>query len=113
MRFFKMQRYTAIGLVFFMALHMIVVHYPPGTLDFSRVLERLVNPVWKVIDIVFLGTVLLHGLGGLYDVIIDSDRVTNLRKPLAGVVAAVGLVAFLYGTLTILSFNEAALAALR
>ena len=113
MRFFKMQRYTAIALVFFMALHMIVVHYPPGNLDFSRVLERLVNPVWKVIDIAFLATVLLHGLGGLYDVIIDSERTIALRKPLAAVIIGIGLVALAYGTLTILSFNEAALASIR
>jgi succinate dehydrogenase hydrophobic anchor subunit len=113
MRFFKMQRYTAIALIFFMSLHMIVVHYPPGTIDFSRVMERLVNPVWKVIDIVFLAVVLLHGLGGLYDVVIDSERVMVLRKPVAGVIVVIGLVAFVYGTVTILSFNEAALAALR
>lgn len=113
MRFFKMQRYTAIALVFFMALHMIVVHYPPGTIDFSRVLERLVHPIWKAIDIVFLAVVLLHGLGGLYDVIIDSDRTIGLRKPLAGAVIVVGLAAFLYGTVTILAFNEAALAGIR
>jgi succinate dehydrogenase hydrophobic anchor subunit len=112
MRFFKMQRYTAIALVAFMALHMVVVHYPPGNLDFSRVLERLVNPVWKAIDIAFLATVLLHGLGGLYDVIADSERVIAYRRPLAAVITGIGLVALLYGTLTILAFNETALAAI-
>ena len=113
MRFFKMQRYTAIALVFFMALHMVVVHYPPGHLDFSRVLERLVNPVWKVIDIAFLATVLMHGLGGLYDVIIDWEPTIAWRRPLAGAVLVIGLVALTYGTLTILAFNEAALASIR
>lgn len=113
MRFFKMQRYTAIALVFFMALHMIIVHYPPGTIDFSRVLERLVNPVWKAIDIVFLAVVLLHGMGGLYAVIIDSDRTIGFRKLLAGTIISISLLAFVYGTVTILSFNEAALASIR
>lgn len=113
MRFFRMQRLTAIALVFFMALHMIVVHYPPGNMDFSRVLERLVNPVWKGIDIVFLAVVLLHGLGGLYDVVIDSERTIGRRKPIAGALIVIGLVAFVYGAVTILSFNEAALASIR
>lgn len=110
--FFKMQRWTAVALVAFMALHMIVVHYPPGHIDFTRVLERLANPVWKVIDIAFLGTVLLHGIGGLYAVVIDSDRVMPHRNVVAGVLIAVGLVAFAWGTYTVLSFNPAVLAAL-
>jgi succinate dehydrogenase / fumarate reductase membrane anchor subunit len=113
MRFFKLQRYTAIALVAFMALHMVVVHYPPGHLDFSRVLERLGNPLWKVIDIAFLATVLLHGLGGLYDVLIDVEQLTPARRALAGVLVVVGLVAFAYGTYTVISFNPMALAALR
>lgn len=111
MGFFKMQRYTAVALVAFMALHMIVVHYPPGHIDFTRVLERLANPVWKVIDIAFLATVLLHGLGGLYDVLIDSEKITPYRRVLAGALVVLGLVAFAYGAYTVLSFNPAALAA--
>ena len=113
MRFFKLQRYTAIALVAFMALHMIVVHYPPGHIDFTRVLERLGNPVWKVIDIAFLGTVLLHALLGLYDAIIDWEKVTPFRRVLAGALIVIGLVAFAYGTYTVISFSPAALAAVQ
>jgi succinate dehydrogenase hydrophobic anchor subunit len=113
MTFFKMQRYTAIALVGFMALHMVVVHYPPGHLDFSRVLVRLGNPLWKVIDIAFLATVLLHALGGLYDALVDVEQITPARRALAGALAVVGLIAFAYGAYTITSFSPAALAALR
>ena len=31
--------------------HMVVVHYPPGHIDVSRVLERLDDPLWKAVDI--------------------------------------------------------------
>jgi succinate dehydrogenase hydrophobic anchor subunit len=113
MRFFQLQRYTAIALVGFMALHMVVVHYPPGHLDFTRVLERLANPLWKAIDITFLATVLLHGLGGLYDALIDVEGITPARQAIAGALAAVGLIAFAYGAYTVISFSPAALAALR
>jgi succinate dehydrogenase hydrophobic anchor subunit len=113
MGFFRMQRLTAIALVAFMALHMIVVHYPPGHLDFTRVLERLANPLWKAIDIAFLGTALLHGLGGLYDVLIDVERITPARRAVAGTLAAIGLAAFAYGVYTVVSFTPTALAALR
>jgi succinate dehydrogenase / fumarate reductase, membrane anchor subunit len=71
MRVFVMQRVTAVALVLFLTLHMIVVHYPPGHLDFSRVMERLANPVWKVIDILFLAAVLIHALTGMYAVLMD------------------------------------------
>jgi succinate dehydrogenase hydrophobic anchor subunit len=108
-----LQRYTAIALIAFMALHMVVVHYPPGHLDFTRVLERLTNPLWKAIDIAFLGTVLLHGLGGLYDALIDVEQIMPARRALAGALVAIGLAAFAYGVYTVVSFSPTALAALR
>ncbi len=110
MRIFQIQRITAVLLVVFMALHMIVVHYPPGTIDFSRVLVRLENPVWKAIDIAFLASVLTHAVLGLYAVAIDSQNVARYRRILAVVGIAVTLVAFAYGTWTILSFQMPATA---
>jgi succinate dehydrogenase hydrophobic membrane anchor protein len=104
-RLFQVQRYTAILLVVFMALHMIVVHYPPGHIDFSRVIERLENPVWKAIDIAFLLTVLLHGLSGLWVVLVDIGKVNPYRKALAVLITIVGVVAFVYGTMTIIAFQ--------
>ena len=113
MRFFFFFCYNAIALVAFMALHMIVVYYPPGHIEFSRVLARLGSPLWKAIDIAFLATVLLHALGGLYDVLIDVEQITPARRAIAGALAVVGLIAFAYGAYTVISFSPAALAALR
>ena len=112
MRTFQIQRITAVLLLVFMALHMIVVHYPPGTIDFSRVLVRLENPLWKAIDVAFLATVLLHALLGLYAVLIDVQGVARYKRVLAGVGIVVMLVAFGYGSWTIISFNPSALAGL-
>lgn len=105
MRIFQMQRISAIALVAFMAIHMVVVHYPPGHLDFSRVLVRLGQPVWKVIDIAFLFAVLMHALAGTYDVLMDVERVTPYKRVLAGLAVVVGVVAFVYGTMTIIAFQ--------
>lgn len=105
MRLFWLQRISAIALVVFLSLHIIVVHYPPGNLDFSRVLERLENPVWKAIDIAFLLSVLVHGLGGTYAVLMDLERVTPLKRILTGVLVILGVIAFAYGTYTVLSFK--------
>jgi succinate dehydrogenase hydrophobic anchor subunit len=105
MSIFIIQRISAIALVVFLALHMIVVHYPPGHLDFSRVLDRLANPLWKAIDIAFLIAVLMHALAGTYAVLLDIERVTPLKRVLAVVLVVLGLIGFAYGTFTIISFQ--------
>ena len=105
MRIFQLQRYSAIALLVFLTIHMIVVHYPPFHVDFSRIVERLASPVWKGIDILFLAFVLTHALTGAYMVITDMDRFNNTRRALAWAAVIVGAIAFLYGTKTILAFQ--------
>ncbi len=105
MRVFQMQRLSAIALLVFMTIHMIVVHYPPFHIDFSIIVERMANPVWKVIDILFLFSVLVHALTGAYVVMTDYDQVAKYKRVLAGVVAVAGLLAFYWGTMTIWSFQ--------
>ena len=105
MRIFQMQRISAIALVAFMAIHMVVVHYPPGHLDFSRVLVRLGQPLWKAIDVAFLFAVLVHALTGTYDVLMDLERLTPYKRVLAGLAVVVGVAAFVYGTMTIIAFQ--------
>lgn len=105
MRIFQLQRWSAIGLLIFLTIHMIVVHYPPFHIDFSRIAERLANPVWKVIDIAFLATVLVHALTGAYQVLTDFQGINRNRRALAWIGIALGVLAFIYGTVTVLNFN--------
>lgn len=105
MKIFQVQRITAVALLVFMTIHMIVVHYPPFHIDFSIILERMVNPVWKVIEILFLLSVLLHGLSGAYVVLTDYKQVSKFKKALAAVVIVVGIAAFILGSLTVLSWQ--------
>lgn len=104
MRTFLMQRVSAIALLAFLTLHMVVVHYPPGHIDVSRVAERLHHPLWKSIDIAFLFFVLMHALTGAYMVITDVERFDVYKRVLAGVAVIAGAVLFVYGTKTILAF---------
>jgi succinate dehydrogenase hydrophobic anchor subunit len=104
MRIFLLQRYSAIALLVFLTLHMVVVHYPPGHIDASRVLERLDDPLWKAIDIAFLFAVLVHALTGAYMVATDVERVNVYKRALAGIVMVAGVLLFIYGTQTILAF---------
>jgi succinate dehydrogenase / fumarate reductase membrane anchor subunit len=105
---FQLQRISAIALLAFMTIHMMVLHYPPFHIDFTRILERMADPLWKAVDIAFLFFVLLHALAGTYAVLTDFDRVSRLRKVLAAGGFAIGVVAFVYGAATILAFRPPA-----
>ena len=105
MRVFQIQRITAVAMLVFMTIHMVVVHYPPFHIDFSIIAQRMVNPVWKVIEILFLLTVLLHGLTGAYVVLTDYKQVNKFRKAVAAIVFVVGIAAFVWGSMTILSWQ--------
>lgn len=105
MRIFLMQRISAVALVFFMTLHMVVVHFPPGHLDFSLVIVRMENPIWKGIYVLFLFTVLIHALAGAYMVLTDVEKVAVYKKGLAWGAIVLGVVAFVYGSMTIMAFQ--------
>lgn len=105
MRVFQMQRVSAVALLIFLTIHMIVVHYPPFHIDFSRIVERMGDPMWKAIDIAFLAAVLIHALTGAYMVLTDVERIATYKRVLAGVAIVVGMWAMYYGTVTVLAFN--------
>ena len=105
MRVFQMQRISAIALLIFLTIHMIVVHYPPFHIDFSRIIERMADPLWKAIDIAFLFFVLIHALTGAYMVITDVERFDVYKRALAGAAIVIGIAAFVYGALTIMAFQ--------
>lgn len=110
MRVFQLQRYSAIALLFFLTVHMVVLHYPPFHIDFSRIIDRMAQPLWKGIDIAFLFFVLVHALTGAYMVLTDVERLERSRRALAWIAILIGVVAFIYGTQTILAFQPGAVA---
>jgi len=105
MRLFQLQRISAVALLVFLTIHMMVLHYPPFHIDFGRIIERMADPLWKAIDIAFLFFVLVHALSGTYAVLTDFDSVNRARKVLAGAASVIGVVAFFYGAATILAFQ--------
>jgi succinate dehydrogenase hydrophobic anchor subunit len=110
MRLFQMQRISAIALVVFLTIHMVVVHYPPFHIDFSRIIVRMGQPLWKAVDIAFLFFVLMHALSGAYAVLTDFGQIATYKRVLAGLAVVVGIAAFIYGTMTVLAFQSAAVA---
>jgi len=102
---FLWQRISAIALLIFLTIHMIVVHYPPFHIDFNRIVERMDQPLWKAIDIAFLFFVLIHALLGAYMVLTDVERFDRHKRILAGLAIVIGVIAFIYGTMTVLAFQ--------
>jgi len=103
---FKLQRWSAIALLVFLTLHMIVTHYvSPYHIDFNFVYNRLQFPIWKIIDIFFLLSVLVHGLAGTYQVLTDFESGFNARKAIAWAALIIGVIAFIYGAKTIWAFH--------
>lgn len=105
MRVFQWQRFSAIAMVVFMTIHMVVVHYPPFHIDFSRIIDRMAQPLWKGIDIAFLFFVLIHAILGLYAVLMDFEKVSAYKRTLAAAAITIALAAFVYGTVTIMAFQ--------
>jgi succinate dehydrogenase hydrophobic anchor subunit len=111
-RIFQLQRLSAIGLVVFLTTHMVVAHYPPGHLDFSRVMERMAYPLWKGIDIMLLASALIHAITGMYMVLTDVEKVSRYRSALGWASVILFGAAFVYGTITILAFQPPQVVAL-
>lgn len=105
MKLFIMQRISAIALLVFLTIHMIVVHYPPFHIDFSQIIQRMDQPLWKAIDIAFLFAVLVHALAGSYAVLTDVEQINKYKRALAGLAIIIGIIAFIYGTATVLAFH--------
>ena len=112
-----MQRITGILLIPVVLAHLLVTHYVFANpmngafdVDYARVAERLANPWWKLIDIVFLGIVLFHGLRGVLVVLNEGVRTPWLRVTLYCAVLALGAALAILGTVTILPFQATAAA---
>lgn len=105
MRLFQLQRVSAVALLVFLTIHMMVLHYPPFHIDFTRIVERMADPLWKAIDIAFLFFVLVHALSGTHAVLTDFGALRPVHKIHAVLVSVIGIAAFVYGTVTILAFQ--------
>lgn len=100
-------RVSGIGLVFLAIIHLFVMHVSNDvsqtTYDF--VAARYANPFWRVYDLLLLTFALFHGLNGLRVIIDDYVRNNAWRLAWQTFIAAVAIVFWLTGTLTIVTFQ--------
>lgn len=101
MKIFQVQRITAVALLLFMFMHIILMHYPPREMEYSNIALLMQYPAMKVIESLFLLSVLLHALSGSFVVLTDYQQLSKLRKVFAFVLPLAGIAAFYWGALTI------------
>lgn len=101
-----LQRLTGILLVLTLVLHFAVEHfmtYDVGdAYTYSRVIARLTNPWFKVLDMSFLVFAIFHGFHGLWMVGRDYIHGQGARIALAGALVAASIGLLIWGGITII-----------
>ena len=105
MRVFQIQRISAYGLLFFLMLHMAMMHYPPLHISFDNILIRMQDPIWKGVEIIFLFFALVHAAAGSYSVVSDYEKLERFKKIFVVVLVAASIAAFYWGARTVLSWQ--------
>lgn len=95
---------TAIFLVFFLSVHLILAHiYGISNVLLHVILARLENPWWKLFYIIFIVSLAYHGTNGLRGVVFDLN-VKN-KKAWNVVFWIMALIIIGYGIFLLLSIN--------
>jgi succinate dehydrogenase cytochrome b556 subunit len=105
--FFRVTGVLLVGLVF---SHLFITHYlhAPSQTTFDFVARRYANPLWRTADWALLLTALWHGLLGARISVNDYVRPHGWRTVINAVLWIVGFIFTILGTVTILTFDEAA-----
>jgi succinate dehydrogenase / fumarate reductase, membrane anchor subunit len=105
--FFRVTGVLLIGLVF---SHLFITHYlhAPSETTFDFVADRYANPLWRTADWALLLTALWHGLLGARISINDYVKPHGWRTFSNSLLWVVGFFFTVLGTITILTFDEAA-----
>lgn len=100
-----MQRITGILLVVVLIGHYILMHATPDSgHTYQAVMDRLRQPMWKVIDLTFVTLGLWHGLNGTWNVIRDYELRPWMTNTIYTIIILIALVFWFIGINTILSF---------
>ena len=103
-------RISGVLLVLLAGGHIFITHYlnVPSETTFSFVAGRWSNLYWRTFDWLLLMMALWHGVLGLRYSIQDYLRAPMARQVAQGLMWALGIVFFALGSMTIFSFDEAA-----
>ncbi|MGQ9617720.1 MAG: hypothetical protein ACUVUG_02035 [Candidatus Aminicenantia bacterium] len=108
-RLWFLQFLTGAVLLFLLTMHMGIMHIEdifgfiskvPGVepLDWKAVLYRSKQLAFTVVNIVFLGSALFHGLYGLRNILIEAIPSKKFGKLIGLILTLFGVFLFLYGS---------------
>ena len=101
-----LQRISAIFLALGLLVHFWVLHFViERPVTFLKVQERLLTPGWVVFDLILLIAAVYHALNGLWNVIIDYNPSTTLRKIIGWVFFIIGLALIIIGIYALIPFS--------
>lgn len=97
-RLWLLQALTGAVLVGVLAVHLVAQHFlaPGGLRDYANVVEYLRQPLAAVIEVMLLGSVVLHACLGIRSSLVDVLGETGLRRVTIGLACA-GILAIGYG----------------
>ena len=96
-----LQRITGLFLAFFLIIHLQVMHFSEGSLriDFETVTQRLQSSTyWGIFYILFVPSVVFHGLNGIWGILMDFQPGPKSRKAYLTILWLIGIGLVLYGT---------------
>lgn len=90
---------SGVGLVILLGLHIIANHFiaKGGLRDFTDVLAYLRNPIFLVLEVLFLVAVTSHALLGVRAILMDFGLPARAEKLLSRALTAVGALTVAYG----------------
>jgi succinate dehydrogenase / fumarate reductase, membrane anchor subunit len=90
---------TGIALVILLGLHLIANHFiaKGGLRDFADVLAYLRNPIFLVLEVLFLVVVTTHAMLGVRAILVDFGLSERAERRLSQALTAVGIVTVGYG----------------
>lgn len=90
---------TGVGLVFLLGLHIIANHFIArgGLRNFADVLDYLRNPVFLVLEALFLVVVASHAMLGIRAILFDFGLSGRVERLVSRALAVVGALTVVYG----------------
>ena len=90
---------TGLALVILLSLHIIANHFiaKGGLRDFAEVLDYLRNPIFLVLEVLFLVVVTGHAMLGVRAIVTDFGLSERAEKRLSQALTIVGIVTVGYG----------------
>jgi succinate dehydrogenase hydrophobic anchor subunit len=88
-------------IILFLLIHFIINHLTGsaggGLLSFQEVVQMYTSPAYILLEVLFLVTVISHGLIGLRAVILDLNPARNVMRIIDPLLAVLGIGSVIYG----------------